>query len=138
MEPNQFIRKIRRYSLFSFLLPLIAINLCLFIYTLLGKVDTFPNGNDYSKKIIQHTLERYIQLNTDMENRTFTNCPKTKIKTYVHTDDSQKLLLRDLDLHIRNKTGLPVHVAEEPLLSVVKGTGIVLGDIKRYSNVLLA
>ena len=98
MEPNQFIRKIRRYSLFSFLLPLIAINLCLFIYTLLGKVDTFPNGNDYSKKIIQHTLERYIQLNTDMENRTFTNCPKTKIKTYVHTDDSQKLLLRDLDL----------------------------------------
>jgi len=47
-------------------------------------------------------------------------------------------LLRDLDLHIRNKTGLPVHVAEEPLLSVVKGTGIVLSDIKRYSNVLLA
>tara|TARA_B100000519_G_C14246728_1_gene440220 strand:+ start:406 stop:1419 length:1014 start_codon:yes stop_codon:yes gene_type:complete len=47
-------------------------------------------------------------------------------------------LLKDLDLHIRNKTGLPVHVAEEPLLSVVKGTGIVLGDIKRYSNVLLA
>ena len=47
-------------------------------------------------------------------------------------------LLKDLDLHIRNKTGLPVHVAEEPLLSVVKGTGIVLGDINRYSNVLLA
>jgi len=47
-------------------------------------------------------------------------------------------LLKDLDLHIRNKTGLPVHVAEEPLLSVVKGTGIVLGDIKRYTNVLLA
>ena len=47
-------------------------------------------------------------------------------------------LLRDLDLHIRNKTGLPVHVAEDPLLSVVKGTGIVLSDIKRYSNVLLA
>ena len=47
-------------------------------------------------------------------------------------------LLRDLDLHIRNKTGLPVHVAEDPLLSVVKGTGIVLSDIKRYHNVLLA
>ena len=47
-------------------------------------------------------------------------------------------LLKDLDLHIRNKTGLPVHVAEDPLLSVVKGTGIVLSDIKRYFNVLLA
>ena len=45
-------------------------------------------------------------------------------------------LLRDLDLHIRNKTGLPVHVAEDPLLSVVKGTGIVLDDIKRYESVL--
>ena len=45
-------------------------------------------------------------------------------------------LLKDLDLHIRNKTGLPVHVAEDPLLSVVKGTGIVLDDIKRYESVL--
>ena len=47
-------------------------------------------------------------------------------------------LLKDIDLHIRNKTGLPVHVAEDPLLSVVQGTGIVLSDIKRYFNVLLA
>ena len=45
-------------------------------------------------------------------------------------------LLSNLDIHIRNKTGLPVHVAEDPLLSVVKGTGLVLSDIRRYSNVL--
>ena len=45
--------------------------------------------------------------------------------------------LKGLDQHIRNKTGLPVHVAEEPLLSVVKGTGIVLEDIKAYSEVLI-
>ena len=44
--------------------------------------------------------------------------------------------LKDLDLHIRNLIGLPVHVAEEPLLSVVKGTGIVLDDIRRYESVL--
>ena len=98
MKPNQFIRIIRRYSLFSFLLPLIAINLCLFMYTLLGKIDTFPNGNDYSKKIIQHTPEKYIQINDDMENRAFTNCPKTKVKTYLHTHDNQKLLLKSLNL----------------------------------------
>ena len=46
-------------------------------------------------------------------------------------------LLRGLDQHIRNKTGLPVHVAEEPLLSVVKGTGKVLEDIKLYKEVLM-
>jgi len=45
-------------------------------------------------------------------------------------------LLSNLDIHIRNKTGLPVHVAEDPLLSVVKGTGLVLSDVRRYSNVL--
>ena len=44
--------------------------------------------------------------------------------------------MKDLDLHIRNLIGLPVHVAEEPLLSVVKGTGIVLDDIRRYESVL--
>ena len=46
-------------------------------------------------------------------------------------------LLKDLDLHIRNKTGLPVHVAEEPLLSVVKGTGMILNDLKKYKSVLI-
>ena len=45
-------------------------------------------------------------------------------------------LLKDLDVHIRNKTNLPVNVSEDPLLSVVKGTGIVLDDIKRYESVL--
>ncbi len=46
-------------------------------------------------------------------------------------------LLKGLDQHIRNKTGLPVHVAEDPLLSVVRGTGMVLEDIKRYQDILI-
>ena len=47
-------------------------------------------------------------------------------------------LLKDLDEHIRQKTGLPVNVAEDPLLSVVKGTGMVLEDIKKYKEVLIS
>ena len=46
-------------------------------------------------------------------------------------------LLKNLDVHIRNKTGLPVHVAEDPLFSVVKGTGMVLEDINKYKEVLI-
>ena len=46
-------------------------------------------------------------------------------------------LLKNLDEHIKNKTGIPVHVAEDPLLSVVKGTGMVLEDIKKYKEVLI-
>ena len=36
-------------------------------------------------------------------------------------------LLRDLDQLLKEETGLPVHVAEEPLNCVVKGCGIALG-----------
>ena len=46
-------------------------------------------------------------------------------------------LLIDMDVHIRNKTGLPVHVAENPMYTVVKGTGMVLDDIKKYKSVLI-
>jgi rod shape-determining protein MreB len=46
-------------------------------------------------------------------------------------------LLKDLDVHIRSKTGLPVHIAEDPLFSVVKGTGMVLDNIKKYTEVLI-
>ena len=46
-------------------------------------------------------------------------------------------LLKDLDLHIRTKTNLPVNVAENPLLTVVKGTGIVLENLKKYRDVLI-
>ena len=46
-------------------------------------------------------------------------------------------LLKNLDEHIRNKTGIPVHVAEDPLLCVVRGTGMVLEDIKKYKEVLI-
>ena len=37
----------------------------------------------------------------------------------------------------KNKTGLPVHIAEDPLFSVAKGTGMVLENIKKYSEVLI-
>ena len=42
-------------------------------------------------------------------------------------------LLRGLDKRISAKTRLSVHVAEDPLKAVVKGTGIALKNSKRYS-----
>ena len=46
-------------------------------------------------------------------------------------------LLKGLDKLIREETGLPVNVAEEPLLTVIKGTGKVLENIKLYSDILV-
>lgn len=42
-------------------------------------------------------------------------------------------LLRGLDKRISAKTKLPVHVAEEPLWAVVRGTGIALKNTNKFS-----
>ncbi len=42
-------------------------------------------------------------------------------------------LLRGLDKRISQKTKLPVHVAEDPLRAVVRGTGIALKNTDRFS-----
>ena len=46
-------------------------------------------------------------------------------------------LLKGIDQIIRERTNVPVNIAEDPLLSVVKGTGIVLENIKKFEAVLL-
>ena len=45
MHSNRFINKIRIYALFSFLIPLITINLCLLSYKLLGNIEIYKNYN---------------------------------------------------------------------------------------------
>lgn len=45
-------------------------------------------------------------------------------------------LLRGLDKRISAKTKLPVHVADDPLRAVVRGTGIALKNIQRFKFLL--
>ena len=45
-------------------------------------------------------------------------------------------LLRNLDLVIRQATGLPVTVAEDPLTCVAMGTGRALEELSNYDNIL--
>ena len=46
-------------------------------------------------------------------------------------------LLKGLDERLRRETSLPVHVAEDPLTAVVRGTGKVLENLSEYSSVLI-
>ncbi len=46
-------------------------------------------------------------------------------------------LVRGLDTLLREETGLPIHVDEEPLTCVVRGTGRILDDLDRYRSVLV-
>ncbi len=45
-------------------------------------------------------------------------------------------LLRGLDQLLREETNLPINVDEEPLTCVVRGTGRIMDDPKRYWNIL--
>ena len=46
-------------------------------------------------------------------------------------------LLRGLDKRLVQKTNLPVHIAEDPLQAVVRGTGIALRNLDAYKSVLM-
>lgn len=45
-------------------------------------------------------------------------------------------LIRGLDQRLMNETGLPVRIDDDPLTSVVRGTGRILDEFTRYSMVL--
>jgi len=46
-------------------------------------------------------------------------------------------LLKGLDERIKMETNLPVHVAEDPLTAVVRGTGKTIENINKYSKVFI-
>jgi rod shape-determining protein MreB and related proteins len=45
-------------------------------------------------------------------------------------------LLRNLDTELRNRTGLPVSLADDPLTCVVRGSGIVVENLGKWKNIL--
>jgi len=45
-------------------------------------------------------------------------------------------LLRNLDTELRNRTGLPVSLADDPLTCVVRGSGIVVENLSKWKNIL--
>jgi len=45
-------------------------------------------------------------------------------------------LLHNLDTELRNRTGLPVFIADDPLSCVVRGSGTVVENLKKWKSVL--
>ena len=46
-------------------------------------------------------------------------------------------LLRGLDTLISQETKMPVHITDEPLTAVVRGTGKVLDDLNNLKDIIL-
>jgi len=47
-------------------------------------------------------------------------------------------LLRGLDKRLNIRTKLPIHIADDPLTAVVRGTGVVLKNLEHFKGVLLS
>ena len=46
-------------------------------------------------------------------------------------------MLRGLDKRIALKTKLPIHIVEDPLKAVVRGTGVAMKNLKQFKSVLM-
>ena len=79
MKSNNFINKIKIYSVVAFLLPLLAINSCLLLYKFFGNIDIYPNFNWDEKKI------EVVKDSGAYNYFTYLNCPKYKYKAYFIT-----------------------------------------------------
>ena len=87
MQSFNFIKRIKFYSVLSFLVPLIAINSCFALYKFMGDFDIFPNL-DWEKENVQYSHDEFSKISRS-ENRLFTTCPKFIYKTFYATKDNQ-------------------------------------------------
>ena len=98
MKSLLFVNRIRKYAVFSFLLPLIAINACFGIYKFLGNLDPiiFPNY-DYSKS--EQTLQwgEFSKIQENTASWSYSNCPKYKVLLTYTSNDNQVVTLRKFD-----------------------------------------
>ena len=94
MSSSQFIKKIKKYSVISFALPLITINLCLVIFSLLGKVELFPNYN-LSNGAVEYSYKQAKLIKNDIKSYSFKNCSKYNIVTHFITFNNEDLIVPD-------------------------------------------
>jgi hypothetical protein len=116
MKEQTYIKHIKRYAIASIIFPLIAINLCLAIYIILGSFRPALNVYDYDKKEFTQGFNEYKKtLNMDAseygeynksakdffnknrnppssDNYSYLNCSKNKIERYYVTTDKKKIL----------------------------------------------
>ena len=80
-----FIKRIRQSSLLSFILPLIAINLCWILYFYLGNLDTHRNISWNDKLTVVSHKEFYSK------DRNLLNCPEYSFEKTYKLDNGKKI-----------------------------------------------
>lgn len=101
-----------------------------------NKITALPMSVPVCYQEIAHCLDRTIN---KIESAVLTALERTPPELYadiVHNGiylAGGGALLRGLSKRLADKIGIPFHVAEDPLLSVAKGTGTALKNVNRYT-----
>lgn len=89
--PTDYVKKIKKYAVISFVIPLITINLCLGLYKIIGNlnIDAFPNLN-WDKAEHNYDIKDYLFITNDFKSYTLSNCPKNSHQViYINTNNEE-------------------------------------------------
>ena len=103
-------------------------------------VDGLPKNITIESAEVREALADSLAIIVDAVKSTLENTPPELSADIIDngiTLTGGGALLRGLDELITSETGIPVHIAENPLDCVAEGTGMMLEDIDRLSDVLL-
>ena len=94
MISAELIKRIKIYAVASLLVPLIAVNSCLFIYKFLGNLQenirVYANIN-WNVEKIEHTITEFNLITANRHTYTYTNCPKYYFSIHYITVDNQTI-----------------------------------------------
>ena len=100
-----------------------------------NKITALPMAVPVCYQEIAHCLEKTIARIETAVLDALTETPPELYADIVHNGiylTGGGALLRGLDKRLQDKIGIQFHVAEDPLLSVAKGTGIALQNIEKF------
>ena len=102
-------------------------------------LNGLPENIEISSVEIREALKESLEMILDAIHVTLEKTPPELSADIIEqgiTRTGGGALLRGLDLLINKKTKMPVHIAENPLDCVAKGTGLVLDSIEKLHEVL--
>src|SRR5512146_1344708 len=103
-------------------------------------VNGIPKTTEASSVEIREALNEPVQQIVEAVKRTLERTPAELSADILDRGimlSGGGALLKGLDERLRLETSLPVHVAEDPLTAVVRGTGKILEHLTHYSKVLI-
>ncbi len=111
-------------------------------YTLIGKdaATSTPREVTLTPAEIREALEEPVNAVVEAVRRALEKTP-TELVTDIYDEGIYMAgggaLLRGLDKRIEQETKIACHVTENPLLAIVKGSGIALENLKEYKKVFI-